>query len=181
MTVAVRTNLPDFRRQMAALSDRIRRSVARRALSAAGRLLRDEAKRRAPVLKTTSKAAMSGQRQAGALQRSIYTGRSRRSRPDMPVQVVTVKARKATKRKAALDPFYWRFLEGGWMPRGRGQRIRGGARTRRLQRSRNASSGAKRVQYPFLKPAFDARGQDALRAFNSAFASGLADENRKLG
>lgn len=52
------------------------------------------------------------------------------------------------------DPFYWRFLEGGWIPRGPGNKFKGGERTRAILRARALAGGASRVNHPFLQPAF---------------------------
>jgi len=172
--VKVTVNIPDFRRQLAALGSRVEGNIAVRGLRAAGRVFRDEVRLRAPMLKQPTKG-----RTIGALKRSIYTGRSRSSRPGAPVHFVGVRAMKATKRNAATDPFYWRWLEGGWMPRGRGQGLRGGNRYRALQRRRNLQSGGKRISYPFIAPAFQAKQREALGAFNAAVDKGIALENSK--
>jgi hypothetical protein len=172
--VKVTVNIPDFRRQLAALGSRVEGNIAVRGLRAAGRVFRDEVRLRAPVLDRPTKG-----RTVGALKRSIYTGRSKLSRKGKPVHFVGVRAMKATKRNAATDPFYWRWLEGGWMPRGRGQGLRGGNRSRALQRRRNLQSGGKRISYPFIAPAFKAKQRDALRAFNIAVDKGISEENRK--
>lgn len=80
--------------------------------------------------------------------------------------------------KSGIDPFYWRFLERGWVPRGPGQRFKGGPRRRKLERDRAIAAGAQEItKYRFLKPAFEAAGTRALDAFNKAVADGIAKEN----
>lgn len=176
MEIKVVTNLPDFKRQLVALGQRVEKRLVNRALRAAGRVFRDEAKRQAPVLKDLGNT----RRAAGALRRGIYVGRSRSSsRKDAPAVFVGVRATPATKRRAAADPFYWRFLEAGWMPRGAGRRLKGGERFRKLQRDRSAKAGARRLEYPFLKPAFDTKRQQAVEAFSRSLTAGIEAESRK--
>lgn len=170
--VVVKVNIPDFKRQLLALGQRMERNIVRRGLRAAGAVFRDEARRRAPVLREPRKG-----RVAGALKRAIQSAGSRRSTRGKPEQIVYVKATRA-QTKRGIDPFYWRFLEGGWVPRGPGQKIRGGRRRRKLERDRLIAGGAQVVSYPFLKPAFEAVGSRALDAFTKAVEDGIAKESK---
>ena len=171
-TIVVRTNLPDFRAQLRALSERVEGKLVTRALRAAGRVFRDSARRKVPILR-----APDARRRAGAIQRAIYVGRSRESRKGTPVYVVSVRA-TGGQTKRGIDPFYWRFLEGGWTPRGRGRGLRGGHRAKAVQRQRVLKAGGRKVSYPFLKPAFDADGGRAVDAFVQTLTQGLEEENR---
>lgn len=168
-------NIPDFRRQIAELNDRIERKIAARALRAAGGVFRAGARRRAPpqLQATTPRRRPS----TGNLRRAIYVGRSRQSRKGKPMVYVGVKATKA-QRKRGSNPFYWRFLEGGWVPRGPGRKFGGGRRTRALRRARALKGGAHKVSYPFLAPTFAADQNQALSAFVDTMGSGLAEESR---
>lgn len=170
--IIIRTNLPAFKAQLAALGARLERRIVARGLNAAGRVLRESARRFAPVLKGQRKG-----RVAGALRRAIYVGRSKQSKPGRPIVVVGVRASKA-QQKRGVDPFYWRFLEGGWLPRGPGRKLRGGVRSRALQRERAIKAGSRRVAYPFLAPAFRLSSGAALDAFERAVAQGIEAENR---
>jgi hypothetical protein len=88
---------------------------------------------------------------------------------------VGVRASKAAKGRGA-DPFYWRFLEAGWTPRGRGQALKGGRNRKSLERSR-ARAGGRFVQYPFLEPAFKRSSSTALAAFERRFEADLSALN----
>ena len=77
------------------------------------------------------------------------------------------------------DPFYWRFLEKGWIPRGRGRKFRGGTRSRALQRERALAGGARRVSHPFFMPAFRIADTVALDAFNKVIEDGIARESQR--
>jgi HK97 gp10 family phage protein len=157
--VVIKFNLPDFRRELAALGERMEKRAVRNATRAAARVFRDAARARAPVL-----AEPEPRRVAGALRRAIYAGPSKINRRRGVVAFfVGVKASRAA-RKTARDPFYWRFLEGGWIPRGPGQRLQGGTRRKALERSRTAG---RRISRPFLAPAFRAQQGAAVAAFNA--------------
>lgn len=168
MSVRVITNLPDFRRQLAEVNRRMGTRVVRAAARAAGNVFAKSARQKAPKLAQATK-----QRVPGALRRAIYVGRGRTSR-DKVRFFVSVRSGKGYAKKGRGDPFYWRFLEGGWLPRGPGGKLKGGARSRRLQRNRARAAGAQEVRYPFLKPAFDEAGGRALLQFNERMARGIA-------
>lgn len=170
-SVTVKVNIPDFKRQLTALGRRMEKNIVRRGVRAAGAVFVVEARRRAPVLREPRKG-----RVAGALQRAIRSV-SRRSQRGVVKQSVGVVATSA-QTKSGVDPFYWRFLEGGWVPRGPGRRFKGGPRRRRIERDRAIAAGARIVSYPFLKPAFESAGSRALDAFNQAVADGIAKESK---
>jgi hypothetical protein len=174
--VVVKTNIPDFRKQLAELGTRFERRVATRASRAAALVFRNIAREIAPE-------------RTGELRRGIYVGRSRESRPGKVVYFVSVRsfrrrtavARLKRRRAGLVDPFYWRFQEGGWVPRGRGRGFRGGARRRTIERNRAIAAGARRVSNPFLAPAFSRGGSQALQAFNAEMERGIAEEARRGG
>lgn len=162
MTLVVRTNLPDFSREIARMGTEFGPVVARAATRAAAQVIRREAVRRAP-------------RRTGRLARAIYIKRSRdstRGREHYFIGVRQGRRAQAIRRRGKtinLDAYYWRFLEGGWIPRGRGQAFRGGRRARALARARALISGVRLVSYPFLGPAFEAtRGQALTRFYEVA-------------
>lgn len=170
-SVTVKVNIPDFKRQLLALGQRMEKNIVRRGVRAAGAVFVAEARRRAPVLREPRKG-----RVAGALQRAIRSV-SRRGERGVVKQSVGVLATRA-QAKSGVDPFYWRFLEGGWLPRGPGRRLKGGKRRRALERERAIAGGGRIVSYPFLKPAFESTGSRALAAFNQAVADGIAKESK---
>ena len=99
--VVIKFNLPDFRRELAALGERMEKRAVRNATRAAARVFRDAARARAPVL-----AEPEPRRVAGALRRAIYAGPSKINRRRGVVAFfVGVKASRAA-RKTARDPFY---------------------------------------------------------------------------
>lgn len=172
--VVVKLNLPDFRRQLAQLSDLVERRIATRAIRAAGKVFQAGARRLAPVLH-----GKDPRRRAGALRQAIYVGRSRESRKGLLIYKVSVRA-TGGQEKRGIDPFYWRFLEGGWQPRGRSKGLKGGNRSKAVQRARALKAGGRRRSFPFLKPAFEENGAAALAAFVSTMEQGLAEEVNKL-
>lgn len=173
-TIVVRTNLPDFRRQLAGLGDRMQKNVVRSAARAAAAVYRDAARQVAPLLRVPDKRRM-----PGALRRSIYSG-TRRGSPGVVEAFVGVRGKRTVGRgQRVIDAFYGRFLEFGWIPRGPGQRFRGGTRTRALLRERALKAGATRQRHPFLEPAFRRASGAALQAFNERMAAGLAVESRR--
>lgn len=167
--VIVRTNLPQVQRQLREFGLDFERRVVRSATNAAAQVIKKLAKQNAPVLKTPKRGRI-----PGALRAAIYIGRDRRVPRGVERQYVSVKG-KGDKSK----PFYWRFLEAGWIPRGPGQKFRGGERSRALQRSRALASGARKVQYPFIAPAFSAGQGGAISAFYDRIAKRIARENAK--
>ena len=91
----------------------MRKRVIRNALSAGARLVRDDAKRNAPVLSASAKAPY---RQPGTLKKAIRVRSSKQARRASDIGVfVNVKPAKSGLRgaKSNSDPFYWRFLEFG--------------------------------------------------------------------
>jgi len=175
--IIVKTNIPDFRKQLAELGTRVERRIATRAVGAAAKVFRGVAQSFAPV-------------RTGLLQARIYVGRSRESRPGKVVYFVGVRSKGRlsavqtldTKRSGrVIDPFYWRFLEGGWVPRGRGRKFRGGTRRRTIERNRAIAAGARTVSHPFLAPAFKFAETAALDRFIVVMEQGIAKEEARRG
>lgn len=173
MTVVVRVNLPEFRRDLERIKQDMRRRAVRQGLSAAGRIFRDAAKALAPVLRTSNR-----NRVFGALRQNIIVKRSRFQKEGAERYYVGVRSGRSAAKRGGADPFYWRFLEGGWIPRGPGKRLKGGTRSRALQRKRLRAAGADVVQYPFLQPAFEANRQRALKAFENAIERAVRRYNK---
>lgn len=166
--IEFRVNLPDFNAQLRALSLELQRKTVLAAVRAAGGEFRAVARTRAPILVQKTKS-----RTPGSLRRNIYVGKPRRQ-PQGAVRVV-VSVRSGRKNQRNGDPFYWKFLEGGWIPRGPGNRIRGGKRRVALERRRLAH---RKVSYPFLRPAFDSARGPALAAFNRKMNETIARFSR---
>lgn len=91
----------------------MRKRVVKNALSAGARLVRDDAKRNAPVLSASVNAPY---RKPGTLRSAIRVRSSKQARRAGDIGVfVNVKPAKSGLRgaKSNSDPFYWRFLEFG--------------------------------------------------------------------
>lgn len=161
----VNIDLPDFRRQLAEVGRRIERRAVSQGVRNAARVMRDEARKRAPVLRVPTP-----RRIPGALRQAITIARTRKKQRGLIGYSVIVRASKA-RRGGYRDPFYWRFLEAGWIARGPGRRLRGSASRKAEQR---ASSG-RRYQFPFLAPAFRQSQGAALAAFNAGVESRIAE------
>ena len=178
--IEVRINLPDFKRQLAQFDDRVRKRISARALVAGGRVFQKDAKRRAPVLQRPAKG-----RVAGALRRNIVVLRSRIRRSNMIQYNVGVRTSQRVsrgKRAAFLargDPFYWYFLEGGWIPTGP-RRIGGGRAVRSLRRRRATASGARRYRFSFLGPSFETLKGTALNEINRVMEVEIAKESARV-
>lgn len=122
-----------------------------KSLRAAGNLIRDEAKRRAPVLEGESKY-----RKPGTVRDAIRTRRDRIQAPGAAETFeVYVKQAKGAKRGTFSkdDPFYWRFVEFG---------------TKKM------------AAEPFLRPAFEAKKEEALAKFEATLKGAIDKANAKV-
>jgi hypothetical protein len=170
--ITVRTNLPDFKRQLNAIRFDLQKRGVANANRAAVKVVRGQAETNAPI-------------RTGRLKRAIWAGRNRRiSKPGTEVATLAVYQKDKTRnskrkgRSVTQGAFYWYFLEGGWIPRGPGQKIRGGTRRRALERERLIKAGAKRVQFPFLANALRTKQQGAIDAFNKSLQRSIDRYNR---
>jgi HK97 gp10 family phage protein len=105
--------LEELKRKFEEIPKALRRRVLRNALSAGARLVRDEAKRNAPILQNRFKAPY---RTPGTVKNAIKVRISKLDKRAGNVGVfVNVKPAKAGNRgaKNPNDPFYWRWLEFG--------------------------------------------------------------------
>ena len=165
MTIAVdaRINLPDFKRQLQAIDADLRLRAVRNATRAAGRAISKEAK----AIVAQRRGTVGDHIRTGLLEKNVAVLTRRRQSAGSFRVIVGV---RTNKRRNASVPFYWRFLEGGWIPRGRGNKLRGGARTRALVRNRES---ARKISFPFLKPAFDAKKVEAIAAFENSIGAAV--------
>lgn len=175
--INVRTNLPDFKRQLANFSADFQKKTIKSALSAAATKFKNLAIARAPVLNPLAPTRKKNPRISGLLRKAIYSTRSR-SKSGAGKETWSVSFRQGRSGAAkGLDAFYGRFLEAGWTPRGPGKGLKGGRRSKALQRSR--ANGAKIVRYKFLEPAFRQGGSAALQAFVARIERRINKENQK--
>lgn len=172
-TVIIRTNIPEFKRQLDALGQDMEKKIVRSAVNAAATAFRKAIVVTVPVLKKPR-----GGRVAGTLKRAIYTYRVRRPEPGTIAMKVSFRKGKA-EQKNGRDAFYGRFLEQGWIPRGPGKALKGGKRTKALQRERNLAAGAVKHSYPFIAPAFNRARIAALEAFTSKITDRIEKANNE--
>lgn len=100
----------DLITKLKAIAPAMRKRVLRNALAAGGRIVRDEAKRLAPILQNPTPY-----RTRGLIRKSLAVRTSKIARRSGDVGVfVNVKPTKIARgAKSPRDPFYWRFLEFG--------------------------------------------------------------------
>jgi HK97 gp10 family phage protein len=126
MIKATVSGIPDLKAALAGVVPELRRRVLRNALGAAARVVRDDARRRAPVLSPTvnapyrtpvlSPTVNAPYRTPGTVRKAIVVRTSKESRRAGNVGVfVNVRPAKRGQRgaKSKTDPFYWRFIEFG--------------------------------------------------------------------
>lgn len=155
--IHIKFNLPDFQRQLKALSDDMQNKVVRSATNAAAQVFRKAAIAAVPVLQRDVQ-----NRVRGALRDSIYVARARDHRAGFEHYVVGYRVKGARAALANNGFPYGIALEQGWIPRGR-KGLKGGKKFKALIRSRDA--GRKITTFRFLQPAFDKVKEQALAAF----------------
>jgi hypothetical protein len=173
--IKVTMRLPDFKRQLDEFSKIFQDRIVRYAVAGAGGVFKRAAIALAPVLHSPSK-----RRQAGVLKRSIYLAFNRaRSRKGIVVAyVLSFKKR----RQSGGDPFYGRFLEAGWLPRGPGKRIAGGTKRKALERTRLKAGGHRFIdKFRFLQPAFRQNQTEALNVFSKRMEQRIAQATNRTG
>jgi HK97 gp10 family phage protein len=160
--------LEDMRAKFQLVTRTLRTRVLRLALSAGARVLRDIAKREAPVLKATR--VKSPYRQPGTLKQAIRVRSSKRDRAAGDVGVfVNVKPLPRGSAKNPRDPYYWRWQEFGWTPAA-GKHGAAGTRARRA----SVKSGATpRVPGKFFLRAAALRVAEALPLVERALVKWL--------
>lgn len=149
------TGLKELSAALKELPQRIARNVLRQSVARGAAVIRDEAKTRAPV----SEAARPGGPVPGTLRRAIVVRHdARRSNALSQTYVVTVRQGKkyrnqGKKGNRSQDAYYWRWVEFGTVK----------------MRAR-----------PFLRPAFETKKQEAVRAITEYLAQRIAQEAASL-
>lgn len=173
------TGLPEFKRALLALPEKLRKRALRNALAAGARVVRDAARVQTPVL-SAENALRAPHRTPGTVKKAIVVRTSKRDRREGNVGVfVNVRPAKKGARgaKSKTDPFYWRFLEWGWNPASTatgGSGKAGKAQRRKLNKSTDAKV---RSGFRFLQ-AGAARLGDALRVFTAKLQPAIDKLNK---
>lgn len=185
-TVVIRTNLPDFKRQLEHIKLDLRTKVVRQALASGTQAFAKEARRLAPVLQPPKDGRRRINREAGVLKRAIFAAKTKKpTAPGVERYYVGVREGKKYQRVkvgkgkyGSRDAFYWRWQEAGWIPRGPGRKIRGGERRRKLERERIVAAGGRRVPgRDFLKRAFETQQQRAVAEFERRLGLAIVKYN----
>jgi hypothetical protein len=165
------TGLANATQVLRALPAKLRQRALRNSLAAGARVVRNESRRRTPVLKRTTLAGASalkrGIRKVGTVQRAIAVRTSKANRRAGDVGVfVNVKPLKNGSARNPNDPYYWRWIDKGWNP------ARGGERTTRAARRRAQAAGRTASAKPgaFFMRAGAAKLPEALRVFETTLA-----------
>lgn len=173
------TGFDDLATKLRAITPALRKRVIRNALAAGGRLVRDEARRNAPVLQLSG-AMRAPYRKAGTVKKAISVRTSKRDRRDGNIGVfVNVKPAKGANKgaKSRTDPFYWQWLEFGWTPANGPRKGRAAAQGRRARRAATKAGAARQIPgRQFLRSGVR-RLPDALRIFQSAVGTWIDKTN----
>lgn len=172
------TGLPEFSARLRGLGADMERKVVRAGALAAGVIFRNAARNNAPSLKLGSKRK---DRTPGALKKSIYATRSKsKSRPGLESIVVAARSGSKTNKKGVATAFYWRWVEDGHVARGPGGKLKGGNRSREVQRARLKQAGKFVPGVGFFKRAFADRQDQAVTAFNKRVEARIAKAQKAL-
>lgn len=182
--------LDEVRKALRALPANLRRRALLTSLAAGARVVRDEARRRTPLLKATTYSGASalkrGVRSIGTLRRAIAARTSKIStrRGDVGV-FVNIKPLKGGGAKNPRDPYYWRWQEFGWNPAGD---VRTGGRTlqqrssaaRRYRRFVSKQGGAKAKPGARFMTGASAKLPDALRVIEQQLGPQVQKLNQRF-
>lgn len=161
-------DIKDFTRELKQLGKEMEQKVIASAVSAAGEVFKKAIVRIAPAAERSRGGKHP--RVAGLLKRAIYKYRVRDPKTGTVAMVVSFrKGRNARKRKGgSLDAWYARFLEFGWIPRGPGQKFKGGKRRVSRQRQAFLGLGGQAIyKYKFIGPGYAKAKGAALTAFTN--------------
>jgi hypothetical protein len=169
--IEVRVDIPNFALSLSRFKNEFREKIVRDATRAAANVFREAVIREAPVLRR-----LRADRVPGALKRGIYI-KFKRGDPEQMHYFVSFRKRRNRDTGKIEDPFYGRFLELGWIPRGPRKKFAGGVKSRALARTRHANL---RISRPFIQPAFKEASRRALDTFIRKMDSGIRRADRKL-
>lgn len=172
--VNVTTNLPEFKAQLRAIGTDMERRAVRQASAAAASVFRSAVQRNAPVQAPPGRKG----HVVGTLRRAIYARKLKAERGTVIYRIGVRQGRGEQKRNR--DAYYWAWVEQGHIARGPGGALKGGVRSKSLQRLRLRAGGGKVVPpHPFFKPAFESAGSRALQVFNERLTRAIAKYSQK--
>lgn len=170
--------IDDFNRALAELTQDLRKKVVRSALRAGMKPIIAHAKAHAPELKTPHPYRIKGLLRSRI---TVATSRIARSRGEIGVFMKPMPAKGVTRgAKSPLDPFYYRFVAGGFHAVGR-RRVAGGRLTRKLNLAARVRQGTARFVEgnDFIGAAFRAKGDEALAVFTRTLKARIDQANRR--
>jgi HK97 gp10 family phage protein len=190
MTRTTITGIEDLRAALADLTRQLRGRVLRTALAAGARLVRDEARRLAPVLAAPVRSKGRLIRKPGTLRKaiSVRTSKLARRRGDVGVFVNVRPAKGAKLRGGAVvrasqrgadnpdDPYYWRWVEFGRQGRAAAPARR---RVPAVQRGRQALRAVGTLAPVRFLQRSAARLPDALREFQRQVGPAITKLNQR--
>ena len=116
--------LDNLKKALLDIPRKLRVRALRNALAAGGRVIRNEARRNAPVMDTEAKSSRyayrKGYRKPGTLRDaiSVRTSRAAKRKGDVGVFINVRPAKGAARSaKSHKDPYYWRWMEFGFRGR----------------------------------------------------------------
>lgn len=151
MTTTTIQGLGDLKANLQSLPDKLMKRVLTSALRQGANVIKDEAKALCPV-------------ETGALRASIRVTARRGTATLVHFNVVAGGLSSAQQKKFGIETaFYAVMVEEGHLIRGKGQALKGGTRSKSLQRAILVEHGAASVPaHPFMRPALENKAQDAI-------------------
>lgn len=179
MISATVRGLPDLREALRTLAPKLRRRALRNALAAGARLVRDEARKKTPVINPAALAVRKGYRAPGTVKNALAVRTSKlASRAGNVGVFVNVRPAKRGGRggKNPRDPFYWRWLNFGWNAARASDGL--GRAGKRHRRDLRKSGAAKRIPGRFFLEAGAAKLGQALKVFIATIGPQIAKLNK---
>lgn len=169
--------LDQLQRALQQLPQQLAKNVLRGAVAAGARVIRDEARRRAPIYNGPD-----GSVPRGVIRRAIYAGSSRELTNALQQgYIVNVRSGKKYqalgKKKRNADAFFAPWVEYGHyvVPR------RPAGVSIRSQRAKHRTSGGQFVAArPFMRPAFESKKNEAVQVIKDYLAERIPREAERL-
>ena len=163
MSITIRTNLPEFKSKLQQIGADMEKRSVRTATRAAANVIAKIAKSEAPIRKT--RKVIAGQViPPGVLKASIGLVSKRRPKGTVAYMVIPRSGRRTRKGKgsaASRDAYYWAWVEQGHVI----GRLRGGSRSKAVQRRRLQAAGQMTTPNRYLRRAFTQGQGRAVDAF----------------